>query len=158
MTVRSIGLVVLAVAALETAALACECVPPPENASPALLRKETASSLGNAVALVEIEATTSHTAGTGEIVRVERVLGGTAPSEFRISRSANTDSSGSCDSTYKVGDRDVVILYPAITADASSMPTMRISGACLSFWLEKAAFRNEIAKRLDGPTRGPERG
>jgi hypothetical protein len=158
MATRSISVAVLAIVALEAAALACDCAAPPEGASSAYLRKEAAENMGPAVALVEIEAVTSYSSTSGEVARVIRVLGGNAPSQFRIYRSASADSSGSCDSTYRAGSRDVVLLYPSDGADPDALPTMPISGACMSFWLEEAAFRDEVIKRLGGPPRGSERG
>ena len=138
-------LVALSLLVLESAAIACSCVAPPDD--PIELRQYAAQSMNGAVALVEIEALTTYAPGGSERVRVIRTLAGTAPGEFRIQRGPFA-SSASCDVTYQAGVRDLVILYSPTEAGPSDLPVFRTSGGCTQGMLSKPAFREEVARLL----------
>ena len=145
----------LAAAALfaaETAAIACSCI---ATDDPAELRRFAADAAQGAVALVEAEALTSFEATrTGERMRVIRTLAGNAPAQFTVERGP-TPSSASCDVLYNVGDRALIILYPA--EGRSAGPVYRTSGLCSVHMLEKPVYRDELIRHMSHLPR-PERG
>ena len=133
-----------ALVATETAAIACSCI---ATDDPAELQRFGAQAAEDAVALVEAEALTSFEASrTGERMRVVNVLAGTAPAEFRIERGASP-SSASCDVLYSVGERAVVILYPAASSSAG-LPTYRTSGLCSVHMLDKPVYRDTVIRTI----------
>lgn len=142
-----------AVVAAETAAIACSCI---ATDDPVELRRFGAEAAQGAVALVEAEALTSFEATrAGERMRVIRTLAGHAPAQFQIQRGPSP-SSASCDVLYEVGDRALVILYPAEGASGAA-PVYRTSGLCSVHMLDKPEFRNSLIRAMSGAAR-PERG
>jgi hypothetical protein len=139
--------------AAEAAALACSCL---ATDDPAELQRLAAESGRDAVALVEVEALTSYdSTGEGERMRVIRVLAGTAPALFRIER-RRPPSSASCDIEYSAGERSVVILYPAASAESGA--TYRTSGLCTDHLLDKPVFLDAVAREIGAVERAGERG
>lgn len=143
----------LAAAALlgmEAAAIACSCI---NTDDPVELRRFAANAANEALAVVEVEALTAYEATQGgEQMRVVRTLAGTAPAQFRVER-RGFPSSASCDIAYRVGDRDVVILYPASSANGS-LPTYRTSGLCMDHLLDKPVFRDTLIEAIGTPSEG----
>ena len=141
-----------AIVAAETAAIACSCI---ATDDPTELRRFAAEAAQGAVALVEAEAVTSFEATrTGERMRVIRTLAGNAPAEFTVERGPSP-SSASCDVLYNVGDRAIIILYPAEGGGAGSV--YRTSGLCSVHMLEKPVYRDELIRNMSRLPR-PERG
>ena len=150
---RSLIIAAALLVAVPSAALACSCI---NTDDPVELRRFAADAANGAVALVEAEALTSFEATrTGERMRIVRTFAGTAPAQFTIERGP-TPSSASCDVLYNVGDRALVILYPA-ESSSSAAPVYRTSGLCTVHMLDKPVFRDELVRRMSRLPR-PERG
>ena len=146
-------LAVAALASIEAAAIACSCI---ATDDPVELKRLGAETAKGAVAIVEAEALTSYVATrTGEQMRVTRFIAGTAPVRFTIER-GGSPSSASCDVLYEVGQRAVIILYPAANP-AAAPQTFRTSGLCSVHLLEKPVFLEAAIKAVGAPRRG-ERG
>jgi len=143
-------LVAMAAVAAEGVAYACSCM---ATDDPAQLREFAGEAANGAIALVETEALTAFD-GRGERMVVRRTLAGSAPAEFQVQRGP-MPSSASCDDLYQVGQRKVIILYPATTA--GPIPTYRTSGLCTNMLLDKPVFRDAVARQI-GHMPGPERG
>jgi hypothetical protein len=102
-------LAALLLVAAETAALACSCMAP---STPEQSRPMAREAVRRAVAIVEAEAIGEYRpGGAGELVRVRRLLWGSAPRQLRIERSEFA-SSASCDLLLRRGERKILILYP----------------------------------------------
>lgn len=144
-----------ALVGIEAAALACSCI---NTDDPAELRRFAADAAKNAIAVVEAEALTSYEATrAGEKMRITRIIAGNAPVHFTIQRQG-FPSSASCDVLYNVGERAVMILYPASASTAA--PTFRTSGLCTVHLLDKPVFLRAVIDavgRAGGPSAG-ERG
>lgn len=139
-----------ALLAMEAAAIACSCI---NTDDPVELRRFAANAAEEAVAVVEVEALTAYgPARGGEQMRVVRTLAGQAPAQFRIER-RGSPSSASCDIVYRVGDRDVVILYPASSTPAG-LPAYRTSGLCMDHLLDKPVFRDTLIEAIGTPSEG----
>ena len=129
-----------------TAALACSCI---ATGDPAELKRLAAESAPNALAVVEAEALTAFqpATGSGERMRVVRTLAGQAPATFTIERGP-TPSSASCDILYSVGQRTLLILYPA--RGSAGAVTYAVSGLCTEHLLEKPEFRDALIDAIAG--------
>lgn len=142
-----------AVVGIEAAALACSCI---NTDDPVELRRFAADAATNAVAVVEAEALSSFQAtGSGERMRITRVIAGQAPVHFTIER-GRFPSSASCDVLYNAGERAVMILYPATSSTAAS-PTFRTSGLCTAHLLDKPLFLKAVVEAV-GTSGGPATG
>ena len=87
---------------------------------------------------------------------VQQLASGPVPAEFRVER-GQFPSSASCDLLFDEGQRDVVLLYPAPDAP-SAEPVYRLSGLCTAHLLDKAPFRDEVARLMAGASGLGERG
>ena len=146
-------LAALAIAAAEGVAYACSCL---ATDDPAQLREFAGDAANGAIAIIDAEALTAFQPGSGERMAVRRTLAGSAPSEFQVERGP-MPSSASCDDLYQVGQRKIVILYPAKSA-AGGLPAYRTSSLCTNLLLEKQVFRDAVAHHISGPSRSGERG
>ena len=147
-------LATLAVLAADGVAYACSCM---TTDDPAQLREFAGEAANRAIALVDAEALTAFQhGGSGERMAVRRTLAGSAPSEFQVERGP-MPSSASCDDLYQVGQRKIVILYPARTA-AGAIPVYRTSGLCTNLLLDKPTFRDAVAGHIGEAARAGERG
>ena len=141
---RHVLLAAAALVGIEAAALACSCM---ATDDPVQLRRFAADVAREAVAVVEAEALTSYEATrAGEKMRVTRIIAGNAPVHFTIQRHG-FPSSASCDVLYNVGDRAVMILYPAGAATAASA-TFRTSGLCTVHLLDKPVFFEALVRAV----------
>ena len=135
-----------ALVAAETAAIACSCL---STDGPAELKALAPDAARDAVAMVEVETvlTFAESKGAGDRMRVVQRLAGVAvPAEFRVAR-GEFPSGASCDLLFDTGQRDVVLLYPA-PGSPGAEPTYRISGLCTAHLLDKAPFRDEVARLM----------
>ena len=140
--------------AVEGAALACSCM---NTNDPAELRRFGAEAGEGAVALVEIEVLTAYAGpGSGEELRVLRIIAGAAPARFQVER-ADFPSGASCDVEYTLGQRGVAILYPS-GQSAAGAPVYRTSGLCTVLLLDRPAFRDAVIRRIGGGSGEGERG
>jgi hypothetical protein len=143
---RSLGLGLLLIAAVETAALACSCIAPGTPEDSRIFAREA---VRNAVAIVEVEALTEYSpGGDGELVQVDRVLWGEAPRQLRLARSGFA-SSASCDLLLARGQRKVLILSRA-EGGRYAMQSL-----CSDFLVGDRGFLDvtlEEARRRDGPS------
>ena len=129
-----------ALVGIEAVALACSCI---NTDDPAQLRRIAADAAKNAIAVVEAEALTSFEATrTGEQMRITRIIAGNAPVHFKLERQ-ELPSSASCDVLYNVGDRAVMILYPA-TGSTAGTALFRPSGLCTVHLLDKPIFLKAV--------------
>ena len=145
-----------ALLATETAAIACSCL---ATDDPVQLRQFAGETAKDAVAMVEVETILNYeeSKGAGDRMRVVRTLaGGDVPAEFRVAR-GHFPSSASCDLLFEKGQRALVLLYlaPEITGDE---PVNRISGLCTAGLLDKAPFRDEVARIMAARSGRGERG
>ena len=141
---RLILALLLAVAA-EAAALACSCVPPPED--PVARRTLAREIAQRALALVEVELVAPYGAqpGRGERLRVRRTLAGRAPAAFEVERFADP-SSAACDVQFQSGARALIVVYPPRNRVAG---LYRISSSCASYLLGDAALRTALVDEID---------
>ena len=146
-------LAALAIAAAEGVAYACSCL---ATDDPAQLQAFAADAANGAIAIVDAEALTAFQAGAGERMAVRKTLAGSAPSEFQVERGP-MPSGASCDDLYQVGQRKVVILYPARGA-AGATAVFRTSGLCTNLLLEKQVFRDAVTRHIGGAPNNGERG
>ena len=148
---RTIVLGFAALMAVPTAALACSCL---NTDDPAQLREFAADAARGAVALVEAEALSGYDPAkpAGEELRVTQTLAGSAAGTFRVER-GQFASSASCDDLFEIGQRKVVILYPA-TGSAAGIPTYRVSSLCTNLLLDKPVFRQALQASLSSGERG----
>ena len=145
-----------ALIAAETAAIACSCL---ATDDPVELRTLAVDAAKDAVAMVEVETivTFAESNGAGDRMRVvQHLAGGPVPAEFRVAR-GQFPSSASCDLLFDKGQRDVVLLYPAPGAPGAE-PVYRLSGLCTAHLLDKAPFREEVARLMAGASRPGDRG
>ena len=146
---RHFLLAAAALVGVEAAALACSCL---ATDDPAELRRFAADAAREAIAVVEAEALTSYEATrAGEKMQVTRMIAGNTPVHFTIHREG-FPSSASCDVLYKVGDRAVMILYPATAAAAPA--TFRTSGLCTVHLLDKPVFLETLVRAVETGTAG----
>ena len=137
--------------AVPSAALACSCM---STDDPAQLREFAADAARGAVALVEAEAVSAYDPAkpAGEQLRVTQTLAGSAAATFRVER-GQFASSASCDDLFEMGQRKLVVLYPA-TGSAAGIPTYRVSGLCTNLLLDKPVFRQALQASLSRGERG----
>ena len=143
----------LAIVAAEGVAYACSCL---ATDDPVQLQAFAADAANGAIAIVDAEALTAFQPGAGERMAVRETLAGNAPSELQVERGP-MPSSASCDDLYQVGQRRVVILYPAKIA-AGALPAYRTSGLCTNLLLEKQVFRDAVTRHIGEPSPNGERG
>lgn len=122
-----IGLALLA--GLESAALACSCMPP---GTPEQSRASAREAVRDLVAIVDAEALSEYRwNGPAETVRVRRILFGEAPRTFRIERGLLA-SSASCDLLLTRGQRKILILTKTRKRSGGA-PTYRIQSLCSDY-------------------------
>lgn len=143
---------VLAVSAgLESAALACSCVPPPPAAEARTAAREAVE---GAVAIVEVETLSEYRpGGRGERVRVLRTLFGKAPATFAIERGPFA-SSASCDLLLSKGAGAVLIVR------AGEGGAYRIQSLCSNFLTSEDYLPvtiEEARRASDTPAKAGER-
>lgn len=135
----------LAAAALSipTTAYACSCI---DSEDPLELKQYAADTAKSALALVEAEVLTEfdQKTGSGETLRVIRILAGNAPETFRIERGP-FPSGASCDVLYEKGEKVPVILY---APSSPARGVYRTSSLCTSLLLNKPTFRDELVRQL----------
>ena len=135
-------LALLLLAAAETAALACSCIPPPRDAAERQrLAREVAR---GASALVEVELATPYDrrTGRGERLHVRRVLAGRASPLVELHRAGHPESAA-CDLVFSDRRRLTVLLYPH-PGRAGRIPLQRVSSGCTTFLLVDAPFRQAV--------------
>lgn len=144
--IRRLLALLLMLAAVESAALACSCVPPPRDAAQ---RRALARDIATgALALVEVELVTPYERpGRGERLRVRRMLAGRAPALFYVERSG-PPSSASCDIEFGRGVRSLVVLYPPEQPVNSRGPHYRLAASCVTYLLTDAAFRAALIREF----------
>lgn len=110
-TIRRGAVAALILAGTETAAVACSCPRPLNDAEERASAEEISK---GAVALVEVEVISPFgpRRGSGELMRVHRTLAGSAAPMFRLLRQRQPNSA-LCDNLYSPGSRAFVVLYPA---------------------------------------------
>jgi hypothetical protein len=140
-------LATLALAAAETAALACTCLALPSDAAQ---RQRLASDVADgAVALIEVELDTAYDAAAnrGERLRVVSTLAGAAPALVEIERDGPPDSSR-CDLEFRSGERVIVMLYPPRGAAAGDPARFRLADRCLTELVGDAGFRAQLVAAM----------
>lgn len=113
----------------ESTALACSCLPPLNAAD----ERASADRIANgAVALVEVDVLSPYDRRRrrGELMRVRNVLAGRSTPTFRLSRLRAPDSAGMCDNIYQMGERTIVVLYPAMPQRRRRGNYYREGGVC----------------------------
>jgi len=146
---RRLLLSLLLLAGAEGAALACSCVPPPEDAT---RRQQLAKAVAtDAVAAVEVElvAPFDPAGRRGEVLRVRRTLGGRAPATFEVER-GRKPSSAMCDVEFRGGGTKLVLLYPARGKSASGRPRYQVSPVCTTYLMRDAGVREALLREMRG--------
>ena len=141
----------------ESAALACSCPRPLDEADERAAAERIAE---GAVALVEVDILSSYAGrGRGERMRVHRLLAGRTEPSFRLVRTGKPDSA-MCDNIYEKGSRALVILYPADRPRRGRELLYREGGLCSTFLVRslphlRQALIEAIDRRKDEPAARP---
>lgn len=134
-------------AGMESAAMACSCMPPPQDR--AQMRDLANELAGGAVALVEVDVRSGFNARTrrGELLRVRQTLAGRAARDFRLAR-RGPPSGAMCDVEYQAGSRGLMLLYRADRPIVRGQRQYRDGGLCASILLQNAELRQMVIEAM----------
>lgn len=128
----------------EGTALACSCVAPSRD--PAEIRSMAEDMARSGVALVEVEVLSGYDArrNVGERMRVRRLIAGSAPRTFQISRRGQPQSS-MCDNEYRRGERGLMLLMPDRSRRRrGGERQFGDSGNCTTYLLQAPGYREAL--------------